>query len=140
MAIPGQEFVIGHVATESSYDPTWESPTWFDLWNLLEQENIDTFALIPLGKISYGTREFGSLQYVTTKDSVMQVLTEYAQEQMQQGLYSGDPNNATDVRAVRAIIWIDPEHSSTLTEKLSQRLLDSGSISHLTGWVIKVIS
>jgi hypothetical protein len=137
MTFPGEEFVIGHVATESSYDPSWDTPTWFDLWSLLDEQSITNFVIVPLGKIGSDKRAIGSTSVITDKDSVMNVLSEYAKQYMQEINPAGDPNNPPDVRAARAIIWIDPSYSAFLTEDLCFLL---NPIVHLTGWAIRVIS
>lgn len=136
MANYGEEYIIGHVSSESNYDESWETPTWFDLWNLLEENNIEKFAITPLGKIGSDKRSFGSTQVVTTKEDVLAVLREEARSRILAGEFAGSESNADDVKAASAIIWIDPYYSPFLTEKLCFLMED---IVHLTGWAIKAI-
>jgi hypothetical protein len=138
MANYGEEHVIGHVASEKSYDESWETPTWFDLWNFLEEEGINKFAIIPLGKIyANGKRVFGSTQVTTTKEDVLAVLRQEARARIVAGEFAGSSENADDVHAASAIIWVDPFYSPALTERLCFLMQN---IVHLTGWAIKTIN
>jgi hypothetical protein len=133
----GEEHVLGHVASESNYDASWETPTWFDLWSLLDAEGIHKFAITPLGLIGSDKRKFGSTQVVTTVEDVLAALRQEARSRIIAGEFSGDPTNANDVQAASAIIWVDPFYSAPLTERLCGLIENS---VHLTGWDIKTIN
>jgi hypothetical protein len=131
-----EEFIIGHVATEDHYDPQWETPTWFDLWSKLDEEGITEFVIVPLGIMGSDKRKFGSTSAIVTTEDVLNVLREFAKEQIQAGIFAGDPNSAADVRMASAIIWTD----STFTGELTRRLcfLINHPI-HVTGFAITAI-
>lgn len=115
------EHVLGHVASESEYDPSWEPPTIFDLWNLLEEFQINEFAFTPFGKLGSDKRLFGSTTVIKQKDDVLAVLQQLADE--------------TGVD--RSIIFVDPTYSARFTEIFCN--FQSNTIVHLTGWGIKAI-
>jgi len=130
------EHVIGRVASESNYDPNWPTPTWFDLWAYLDEEDIEEFAIIPLGKVGSDKRDFGSTTAIKTTEDVMNELEALAKELIIQGVFPGKAQNPIDVRAARAIIWLDPEYTGELTRRLCFLMQDP---IHITGFAIKKI-
>jgi hypothetical protein len=129
-----EEYVIGNVASEGHYDPSWPTPTWEELGNYLEDQEETEFVLVPLGKIGSDKRTFGSKAAPIHKEDVYALLREYAKEHIASIFPGGNASNEGDVFAASATIQGDPSVSPILTERLCGL---HQKIEHLTGWAIK---
>lgn len=132
----GDEYHIGHVASQKDYDASWSTPTWAEFGDMLQENDVDEFVLIPLGKIGSPKREFGSTGVHVSFEDMMNVLNKTTRNHMQEVFPGGDPNNSIDVLAASGIIARDSTFSNEMMEELANL---KQKIVHLTGIAIKVI-
>jgi hypothetical protein len=128
-----EEHVIGEVASEGHYNPSWPTPTWEELGNFVEDQRETEFVLVPLGKIGSDKRAFGSKAAPIHKDDIFSALRERAELLYPRGVGESSDDYASRLFAASAIMQSDPSHSAALTEKVCAL---QNKIVHLTGWAI----
>lgn len=69
----GEEHQLGHFPKSdgSDYKPNYIGPSWQDLIDLVNAENMGTFTVAFVGKIGYdSTREIDGISFVTTRQDL----------------------------------------------------------------------